>query len=183
MATPITARMGVSVRGVFAIIALGYLVLMFKSGDPPTHENLIRAEFAGVMGFPPTQVVAVQIIHAGQTQTIERHEDSWRDAGSLRVLGEPQVTMLERAIMFMHTANPVRIMRPEEFASASGDPYGIENPAMVVRLSSFSGSVLNVKFGNRAPDGILQYMQVEGRAELYLMSGFVGEAWDQIATH
>lgn len=178
-----TASMGVSVRGVFAIIALGYLVLMFKSGEPPTHENFIRTEFAGVMDSPPTQVVAVQIIHAGQTQTIERHEDSWRDAGSLSALSEPQVTMLERAIMFMHTANPVRIMRPEEFAGVSGDPYGIETPAIAVRLSSVNGLIVNAKFGHRAPDGILQYMQVEGRAEIYLMSGFVSETWDQIVTH
>ena len=178
-----TTGIGVSVRGVSVIIALAYLLFMFKSGDPPTHENFIRTEFAGVMDTPPTQVVAVQIIHAGQKHTVERHEGSWRDASSLSILGEPQVTMLEHAIMFMHTANPVRIMRPEEIASASGDPYGIENPAIVVRLSSLTGAVLDVKFGVRAPDGILQYMKVEGRAELYLMSGFVGEAWSKIATH
>ncbi len=171
-------------HGLIAILALSYLAFMFKSGEQPTHKNLIRIEYAGVLESPPGEIVAVEIIiHSRQKQAIERYEDSWRDAVSLKILSAPQAAVLDRAITFMHTANPVRIMQPEEFAGASGDPYGIENPTIMVRLLSVDGSVLSAKFGNRAPDGILQYLKLEGRAEIYLMSGFVGETWDQISTH
>ena len=177
-----TSGMRAGAHGVFAIIALGYLVFMFKSGQPPTHKNLIRTEFAGVLESDPAQVVTVEIMRSGQKQVIERYADSWREVGSLKILSPSQAAVLDRAITFMHTASPVRIIRPEEFASALGDPYGINRPAIVVQLSSVDGIVLSAKFGNRAPDGILQYMQREGRAEIYLMSGFVGETWDQVAT-
>lgn len=175
-----TARPSARVYGLITVIALGYLLLMFNSGRPPTHENFIQSINDGVLELAPEKIVAVELSKKSGLQTYQRQSDGWLDVSNKVSLIDPQLALLQRAITFMHTATPVRIMRPEEFADVQGDPYGFKHPAIVVRLSSAAGVAMVAKFGNRANDGILQYLQIEGRAEIYLMSGFVGEAWDHI---
>jgi len=41
--------------------------------------------------------------------------------------------------------------------------------------------VLRAHFGGLNPDKFLQYMAVDGRPELFLMSLFVGQYWSDIA--
>lgn len=51
-----------------------------------------------------------------------------------------------------------------------------------VALHAAEGPVLRAQFGGRNPDDMLQqYMAIEGRAGLVLMSRFVGEAWLAVA--
>jgi hypothetical protein len=49
-------------------------------------------------------------------------------------------------------------------------------------IALFEGTrpVLTAHFGGRNPDGYLQYVTVEGRRELFLLSRFVGEEWDAV---
>ena len=41
--------------------------------------------------------------------------------------------------------------------------------------------MLRAQFGGRNPDDMLQYMAMEGRPELVLMSRFVGQEWLAVA--
>jgi len=41
--------------------------------------------------------------------------------------------------------------------------------------------VLGAHFGGRNPDGMLEYVLVEGRQQLFLLSRFVGEEWEAAA--
>ncbi len=54
------------------------------------------------------------------------------------------------------------------------------NPTYV--LENASGVVLEADFGNRSNDGLLRYMRLRDRGELYMMSGFVGQEWETVAT-
>jgi hypothetical protein len=39
--------------------------------------------------------------------------------------------------------------------------------------------VLGAEFGTPNPQKVLQYMKVQGRDQVYLMSRFVGEDWEK----
>ena len=83
----------------------------------------------------------------------------------------------ELATRFMHTAKPVRILSAEELVGVVQEQYGFGADALCATLSLAGGGTLNACFGSSTPEGSLQYMRIEGRDEVYLMSGFVGEAW------
>ena len=85
------------------------------------------------------------------------------------------------AVQYMHTAAPVRVLTSAELAGADPRAFGLEPPALSVALDAASGPVIRARFGGRNPDDMLQYMAVEGRAEVVLMSRFVGAAWHAVA--
>ena len=168
--------------GLITLVALGYLLLMFYSGAGPTHQSLVHAVNDGVLRSAPEAVVDIEISTVGDKRRYQRRNDQWHDALNNFPLSDAQTDALERAITFMHTATPVRVLRPEEIADVDSDPFGLENAALEVSLSNEGGRVLVARFGNQANDGIVRYMQLEGQAEIYLMSGFVGDAWRQAAS-
>ena len=43
-----------------------------------------------------------------------------------------------------------------------------------------AGGLINILFGNIGNDGILRYMRVANRGELFMMSGFVGKQWTAV---
>lgn len=182
VATPVTASQRVHVDGLITLAALGYLLLMFNSGSQPTHENLIRAVNDGVLRSAPESIVAIEISTAGGQRRYQRRGAQWHDALNGSQLDAVRTTVLERAITFMHTATPVRVLRPEEIAEVHSDPFGLAHSVLEISLSNAAGLVLLARFGNQENDGILRYMQLVGRAEIYMMSGFVGDAWQQVAS-
>lgn len=84
------------------------------------------------------------------------------------------------ATRFMHTAKPVRVLSAEELAGVAKDQYGFDQNPLCAALSLAGGGTLRACFGALTPEGSLQYMRIDGREELYLMSGFVGEAWEAL---
>lgn len=86
----------------------------------------------------------------------------------------------ELAARYMHTAKPVRVMSAAELAGVAQDQYGFGKDALCARLDLAAGGSLHACFGALTPEGSLQYLRVDGREELYLMSGFVGEAWEAL---
>lgn len=160
--------------------ALVYLVIMYVSGAPPTHQNLIRAEARGVYEQLPETVTGVVVTYAGGSVSFARRDGRWVDRETGTALAANSASLLARGLKVMHTATPVRILRPEEVAAVAAAAYGLDPPAIRVRLSPAVGAPMTANFGRRANDGILQYMRVEGRGETYLMSGFVGETWQAL---
>jgi len=84
------------------------------------------------------------------------------------------------ATRFMHTAKPVRVLSADELAGVAQDQYGFGQDALCATLNLAGGGTLGACFGALTPEGSLQYMRIDGREELYLMSGFVGEAWEAL---
>jgi hypothetical protein len=165
----------------FAAAALGYLTIMVISGAPPTHENLVKADPNGVLAPAPARIAVVDLTRAGTTTRFHRNGDHWASTATGKNLDAASETLLIRAVTFMHTATPVRILRPEATAGVAAATYGLDPPSFGVRLATGEGRVLVAYFGGRSNDGMLQYLRVEGRGETYLMSGFVGEAWTRLA--
>jgi hypothetical protein len=73
------------------------------------------------------------------------------------------------------------VLAPDEFKGAEAKQFGLDQPRLSIVLFEGDRPVLGAHFGGRNPDGMLEYVMVEGRRELYLLSRFVGEEWDAAA--
>ncbi|MFT4563854.1 MAG: hypothetical protein ACI9BW_003614 [Gammaproteobacteria bacterium] len=166
-----------TVRFSLVAVAIGYLLLMFVSGAPPTHQNRITSSASGVLTQQPDQIVAVEITMRDSTDVYTLRRGYWFYASSQQPLLEVKASALRDAIKFMHTAEPVRVLAPEEVAAVDASKYGLEPAKFSVALVAADDTRLSVDFGDMANDGVLQYMRIAGRGEIYLMSGFVGAAW------
>ena len=80
----------------------------------------------------------------------------------------------------MHVAPPVRVMARAEWAPAGLGEFGLDPPRYTATLYRGERRVLSAWFGGSNPQEVLQYMKVDGRDEVYLMSRFVGQEWEQV---
>jgi hypothetical protein len=90
---------------------------------------------------------------------------------------------LTEAILLMHTSGPVRVMRRDEYHGTPLQEFGLDQPSCSVALSGGQRLLLEVSFGGYNPQDLLQYMQLKGSDDLYLMSRFVGQAWTHLWEH
>ncbi len=86
-------------------------------------------------------------------------------------------------IAFMHTSRPIRVMHRDEYHSTPLHEFGLERPRCAVVLSDGRRALLEASFGTYNPQELLQYMQLRGDHNLYLMSRFVGQAWEHLGEH
>jgi hypothetical protein len=167
-----------------ALLAVGFLVAMVLTGKLPETRQLVKFEVRGVLAVPPEQVRRVEL-HVGEhTTTFVRLSDhAWMGGtGQEPISGELQ-EHLEQAIVFMHTSRPVRVMRRDEYHSTPLHEFGLEQPRCAVVLSDARRVFLEASFGAYNPQDLLQYMQMRGDSNLYLMSRFVGQAWEHLGEH
>lgn len=160
-----------------AVAALGYLIVMLVTGALPENRQVIAFEAAGLLTQSPESVGRIEIDRAGTTAGFSRQAAGWAGKNGAPV-GPARTTTLERALKIMHNSSPVRTMAPEEIAGSKPEAFGFGNGALSVTLSGSDGVLLQAEFGNKNTDGMLQYMRIKGRAELYLMSGFVAKEWE-----
>ncbi|MFT4585651.1 MAG: hypothetical protein ACI915_005622 [Gammaproteobacteria bacterium] len=161
-------------------LAIAYLLVMFASGAPPTYENRIDSSALGVLIEEPDQIVAVEITSGDSRDVYTSRQELWFDASTQEPLSEEKAAALQDALKFMHTAEPVRVIAPEKLATLDGAAYGLKPARFSIELSAANGTRLVTDFGDIANNGVLQYMRIAGRGEIYLMSGFVGAAWDAL---
>jgi hypothetical protein len=164
-----------------ALSALTYLAIMLATGALPERRQLVEFEAAGVMSLAPERIARVTVSADGRSTAFVRETDGWaREDGGVAT-GPRLAKTIERAVRFMHTANPVRVLEPAELAGTSPAEFGLKPPRLSITLEDAGGVVLEADFGAANTDGLLQYVRLRDRAELYLMSGFVGEEWEAVA--
>jgi hypothetical protein len=164
-----------------AAAAIVYLCWMFIAGAPNTHQNLIKSRPSGVLEIEPEKIIGVDLSSGEATVRFAKQEGHWIELGPPHeALITPRQKALEQAVRVMHTATPVRVLRPEATASVDAKDYGLDPAHFIVRLTNNSGDLLTARFGEIGNDGILQYMRIDGSAETFLMSGFVGNAWREL---
>jgi hypothetical protein len=167
-----------------ALLAVGFLLAMLLTGKLPETRQLVKFEARGVLAVSPEQVRRVDL-HVGEhTITFMRLSDhAWVDGkGQEAISGELQ-EHLEQAIAFMHTSRPVRVMRRDEYHGTPLREFGLEQPRCAVGLSDGRRVLLEASFGAYNPQDLLQYVQLRGDHNLYLMSRFVGQAWEHLGEH
>jgi len=159
------------------LLALAYLVAMLVTGAMPERRQLVKFEAKGIMQAAPETIDRVEIVQGDRKAAFVRTgEKAWQRQGGAAVnaAGSARLSM---AVQMMNTSGPVREIPGEELQGVDAKPFGLEPPHLAAVLYRGSSPVLSVRFGNRNPEGFLQYMAVEGQPQLYLMSGFVGDEW------
>ena len=164
-----------------AFLALAFLAVMVVTGALPRSRQLVKFEAKGVMQLPPERISAVALRSGERGAVFLRTPDGgWaRDSGAPLDPGVAKHSSL--AVQFMNTSEPVRVMEPAEFEATNPHEFGLDRPQFSVALFADTRPVLAAHFGGRNPDGYLQYVTVDGRRELFLLSRFVGEEWDAVA--
>lgn len=167
--------------GVVGLAATGYLVAMVITGALPQHRQRVPFEAKGVMQLAPERVARVELMRGADRALFLRVPGAgWTREGA-GPLAPPLAEKLSMAVQFMHTAGPVRVLEPGDFRGSDARVFGLDRPALSIVLHTDSGPALRAQFGGRNPDNMLQYMEIEGRPELFLMSRFVGQEWLAVA--
>ena len=163
-----------------AALALTFIAVLAFHGKRP-EPGLARFEPGGLLvGWPAAEMASVEITAGGQHRSFERVPRGWRpEAG-----GEapPDLTeRIERGLQLLHDSKPERIFRRDELAGGALEEFGLTPPRLSVTARTGSGRSITVHFGGPNPLGLARYAQVQGEAEVALLSGFVAEAWEQVA--
>ena len=162
-----------------ALGAVGLLVAMVASGHLRENQQLVRATAAGVMTERPAEIDRIELRRGTEHWSFVRAADSWRRAAGEAPVGASLASHLNDSIKFMHVSAPVRVMERTEWTSSGLREFGLDPPGYTAALYRRDAPVVVADFGVANPQQVLQYMKLHGRDEVYLMSRFVGEEWEQ----
>ena len=167
--------------GLAAFAAIGYLVAMVITGALPQQRQRVQFEARGVLQLAPERIARVELARGEDRAVLVRGPGAtWtREGGG--PLPAPLAEKLSLAVQYMHTAAPVRVLAAAELGGVAPREFGLDRPALSIALHADSGPVIRARFGGRNPDDMLQYMALDGRPEIVLMSRFVGEEWRAVA--
>ena len=179
MVAPTLARSRRLLACAVAALAVAFLLVMTITGRPRESGQLVRFVAAGVLTEVPARIDRVELSGDGRRWAFARVAEGWqRDAERGRVAG-PLATHLDDGLKFLHTSPPIRVLEQREWAEHGLGEFGLERPTVSAVLSNDGGRVLAVHFGSANPQKVLQYMRLDGRDEVYVMSRFVGAEWER----
>ena len=161
-----------------AIASLAWLVAMVVGGALPEQRNRVKFEARGVMALPPERIDRVEIERGATRVALARTASGGWSAEGGRALPPQDAAAVSLAVQYMHTSGPVRSIAPEEARGIAPAELGLSPPALGVTLFAGPERVLQARFGARNAEELLQYMTIDGRGELFLMSRFVGQQWE-----
>ncbi len=167
-------------RWLLAMIAISFLLVMMQAGRVPEHAHFHAFEAGGLLREPPESVTQITLQRAAQHWVGKRVSAQWVDTHG-HPLSAPLAASLDSAVLFMHTAAPVRLLAPATSEARDLAQFGLSATALTITLANSHGSVLQFVLGGQNPDGLLRYVRVADAPGLVLVSGFVGQAWDGLA--
>ena len=161
-----------------AVLALGFLGVMALSGQIRESGQLVRFVAAGVLSQTPGEVDRVELVAGRQRWAFTRTAGGWRvDPGGHSVPGS-LATHLDDSIKFLHVSPPIRVLPRSEWSDHGLREFGLDPPAYSAALFQRGRRLLDVAFGSPNPQKVLQYMHIEGRDDVYVMSRFIGQEWE-----
>lgn len=163
-----------------AVAALAYLVVMAVAGALPQQKQLVRFEAKGIMKVEPGSIDRVKIDVGSRSATLRREGETWKVEGGAPLAPET-AKRVSMAVQFMNTAAPLRMLDAPELTGSNPREFGLEAPRVQGTLYRGNETVLGAAFGAHNPDDTAQYMGLDGRPEIYLMSRFVGQEWEAVA--
>jgi hypothetical protein len=173
-------RAGNAITALAAAAAFVFLLAMVITGALPQHKQLVKFEAKGVMQLPPEQVNKVAVRSGEHAGIFVRTGEGWATEAGKR-LDDETAKHLSMAVQFMNTSSPARVLEPDEYKGSDAKQFKLDQPQISIVLFEGDRPVLGAHFGGRNPGGMLQYVAVEGRPQLFLLSRFVGEEWERAA--
>ena len=162
-----------------ALLAFAFLGAMALSGQIRDSGQFIRFVPAGVLRQAPAQVDRVELITGAARWTFTRAGGPWRLESRVAPVPRSLATHLDDSIKFLHVSAPIRVMERTEWAEQGLREFGLDPPAYSVVLFQSGRRLLAADLGSPNPQKVLQYMRLEGGDEVYVMSRFIGQEWEQ----
>ena len=166
--------------GLLASLALAYLVVMVVTGALPRQRQLVEFEARGLMREPPEAVLRVEVMRPGQRSVFLREGGHWTRESGIPMTPDA-VRRLSLAVQFLNTSAPLRHLSQKELVGMTPAAFGLDRPVVSATLHGLQGPLIAVSFGAETPEGTAQYLAVDGRDGIYLMSRFVGNEWNAVA--
>jgi hypothetical protein len=152
---------------------------MILFGQMRESGQFVRFVAAGVLPETPAQVDRVELSARARRWVFTRTVGGWQIEPGPRPVRPSLAAHLDDSIKFLHVSAPIRVMEQSEWAEQGLREFGLEPPAYSAALFKGGRRLLGVGFGTPNPQKVLQYMRIEGRDQIYVMSRFVGEEWEQ----
>jgi hypothetical protein len=162
-----------------ALLAVGLLVIMIVVGQSRENGQFVKFAPAGVMPESPGEIDRVEMTTSAGRWAFVRAPDGWRGAADGRPVPSALASRLDDSIKFMHVSAPIRVMERAEWSPIGLREFGLDPPGYTATLYRRGLVVLGAEFGTPNPQQVLQYMKLEGRDQVFLMSRFVGEEWER----
>jgi hypothetical protein len=167
-----------------ALLAVAFMVAMVLTGSLRETRQLAKFEAKGVLKVPPEHVRRVELRVGERTVIFGRTPNKgWVQSGRQDVITGELLEHLTEAVLLLHTSGPVRVMHRDEYHGTPLREFGLERPRYSLALLDGERLLLDVSFGGQNPQDLLQYMQLKGSDDVYLMSRFVGQAWEHLWEH
>jgi hypothetical protein len=163
-----------------ALLAAGIITALAFHGRRPD-SSLARFEAAGVMvSIPPDTVTEVVVTRGDRRWRFERAgPKAWTTAPGTAA-GESVGSHIDSGLRLLHASAPQRVLEPGELTGASRSELGLEPPRFSVSIRSSAAGPFRIDFGALNAQGLAQYAQLPGRAEVLLLPGFVGDQWEAV---
>jgi hypothetical protein len=162
-----------------ALLAVGLLTAMVVSGQLRESKQFVRFVPAGVMPEAPAEIDRVELRTGTGRWVFVRAPSGWRTAPEGPRLPTSLTASIDDSIKFMHVSAPIRVMERAEWAPFGLREFGLDPPGYSATLYRGGAAVLGAEFGAPNPQKVLQYMKIEGRDQVYLMSRFIGKEWEK----
>ena len=167
--------------GLLALLAFGYLVAMVVTGALPRQRQLIEFEARGLMRQTPESVIRVEVTRGGVRSVFLRDgAKGWALDGGGPIAPEA-ARRVSMAVQFLNTSAPLRYLAQKELVGMTPAAFGLDRPVVAARVFNAQGPLIAVNFGVENPEGTAQYMSVDGRDGVYLISRFVASEWAAVA--
>jgi hypothetical protein len=167
-----------------ALLAVAFIVAMVLTGSLRETRQLAKFEAKGVLRLPPEHVRRVELRVGEHTVTFVRAPNKgWVYGARQDTATGELLEHLTQAVLLMHTSGPVRVMPRDEYHGTPLQEFGLDRPRYSLALFEGERLLLDVSFGGQNPQNLLQYMQLKGSDDIYLMSRFVGQAWEHLWEH
>jgi hypothetical protein len=162
-----------------AVLAVAFLVVMAVSGRVRESGQFVRFVAAGVLTESPAEVDRIELTARDRRWVFRREAGGWRVEAGARAASRALSTHLDDSIKFMHVSAPVRVMERREWPEQGLREFGLDPPRYRAALFQGPRRLLAADFGSPTPQQVLQYMHLEGREQVYVMSRFIGQEWEQ----
>jgi len=164
---------------VAALLAVGLLIAMVVAGHLRENRQFVKFTPAGVMPEPPGEIDRVEMTTSAGRWVFVRAAEGWRAEPADRPAPPSLAAHLDDSIKFLHVSAPLRTMERAEWSPIGLREFGLDPPRYTATLYRRGAAVLGAEFGTPNPQKVLQYMKLGGRDQVYLMSRFIGEEWEQ----
>jgi hypothetical protein len=161
---------------VVACLMAGLLGAIAVTGRWPVDAPRTHVETGGILAFPAKEIARVEFSAGEQRSLFSRDpREGWLFNGA--PTGPAVADHIDTAARLLLVSAPRRVLAGGEYSTGQLAEYGLDPPRFVLAIAKTGGNTTRLGFGEATPAQNAQYVQIIGRAELYLLPRDVGEEW------